>query len=221
LRNEVLVSDVSGYLYCPRICYFRLKFGSKINEIHAAKELYSSRRAGFDDEWAKRKFLNLYGEENIEIFERTAKKFIFSPSLEQLGQIDSDIILKSSRLRLSGKLDELIQLKEDRYPLILSSRAPEKGVWYRDKIKVTAFCMLLKEASISTSTGFVYHCFDGELRRVEVGRREKYTVMKLVERVYGLMKGFVPEGINDSRCRRCDYRGECSSEPVTFASRFL
>ncbi len=220
--SEVLVSDISGYLYCPRICYFRLKFGGKINEVHAAKEIYTSRRAGFDDEWAKRKFLSLYGEENQEIFEIAAGKFIYSKSLEQLEQLDYGIVLESSRLRLKGKLDELIQLKGVRYPLILSSKAPEEGVWYRDRIKTAAFCMLLKDAGIvDTSSGLIYHCFDGELREVEIGRKDKYTVMRLVERVCKLKKGFIPEGVSDSRCTRCDYRRECSNEPVTFASRFL
>lgn len=224
MKNEAItvrVSDIAGYVYCPRVCYYRLKFGSRVSEIHAVKEIYASRRAGFDDEWAMGKFLSLYGEENAEIFRQALEDFVFNPMLDILKQVDTDVFLESKRLRLKGKLDELVLFNGKKYPLVLALKAPKEGIWYRDRIKVAAFCMLLNEAGMDAQSGFVYHCFDGEIRKVKVGRKDKYAVMKLIERVYKLTKGFVPEGVNDSRCSRCLYYEECMNEPTTFASRFL
>ncbi|AEA47509.1 Dna2/Cas4 domain-containing protein [Archaeoglobus veneficus] len=220
--NLVRVSDITGYIYCPRVCYFRLKHGGQdVNELHAAKEIYSSRRSGFDDNWAKEKFVGLYGEENLDVFDKALKNFVFNPMLDEFEQMENDIVLESPRLRLKGKLDEMVRFRGKNYPLVLALRSPEDGVWYRDRIKIAAFCMLLGDAGIEVSMGFVYHCFDGEIKRVEVRRKDRYAVMKLVERVAKLVKGFMPEGVNDSKCTRCPYSEECQSEPVTFASRFL
>lgn len=111
-----------------------------------------------------------------------------------------------------------MSFKGNEYPLILSSKAPNDGVWFRDKIKIAAFCMLLENTE---NRGYVYHCFDGELRKVEVTGRDRYNVLKLVERVIRLHKGFVPERKESSKCGRCKYEDVCENEPSTFASRFL
>jgi len=67
--------------------------------------------------------------------------------------------------------------------------------------------MLLKQNGLNCNGGFVYHCFDGELRVIEIGRREKYYVLKLVERVLRLKKVFVPERTKNIKiCAKCDYR---------------
>jgi CRISPR-associated exonuclease Cas4 len=120
---------------------------------------------------------------------------------------------------LKGSLDEIVALKGEKYPLSLSLRAPKENVWFKDKIRTAAFCMLLEEVGIKQNEGFVYHCFDGELRKVNVGRREKHYVLKLVERVLKLKKGFIPEK-GDVKCEKCMYNEACKNEPSTFA-RFL
>ncbi len=208
------VGEITSYVVCPRLCYFRMMDKVKPNELHAVKEIYLSLRKGFDEEWAFERYKQAFGEE--EKFKRALESFKLSPSLNQLRPLDWEIRLVSERMRLRGILDELVSFNGRSLPLVLSLKSPEEGVWFKDRIKLTAFCMLL-----NVNAGFVYHCFDGELRNVKVGRRDKYYVLKLVERVIRLKKGFLPEGREGKFCERCEYRDACRSEPSTFASKFL
>ncbi len=216
----VNVSEISTYLVCPRLCYFRIRDKAKPTELNAAKEIYLSVRKGLDESWAFERFSQMFSDE--EIFRSALRKFKFNDSLEDLKPIDWEIKLKSEKIKLRGILDELVEVDDERLPLILSLRSPSEGVWFKDRIKVSAFCMLLKQNGLDCNRGFVYHCFDGTLRIIEVGRRERYYVLKLVERVLRLKKGFVPEGTRNIKiCASCEYKEICKSKPSTFASRFL
>ena len=62
------VSDLTGYLTCPRLCYFRMRFGTKLNEMNAVREIYLSLRKGYDLTWAENRFLELGGDK--EVFKR-------------------------------------------------------------------------------------------------------------------------------------------------------
>ena len=215
------MSDISTYAFCPRLLYFRLKFGEdNVTETHAAKEIYLSKRKGFDNEWAFERFKQLYGESGIEIFNKVSENFKYNLILDEFQPIEWEIKLKSSKLRLKGILDEIVLFRDKKLPLILALREPEKGkgrkVWFKDLVKVAAFCMLLE-----VNEGLVYYCFDGELKRVEVTRREKYQVLRLIERVLKVKKGFVPERRESGRCNKCRYLEVCNSKPSTFASKFL
>lgn len=210
------VSDLTSYLYCPRLCYYRNRFGEKaVNEMHAARDIYISRRMRMDDSFALQKFVSYYGEKNSEVFSNALKKFVYNPILDELNAIDWEVLLKSERFRLKGLLDELVKANS-KIPLVLSLKAPENDVWFRDRIKLAAFCMLL-----NTSEGYVYHCYDGELRRIEIGRRDKRNVLKLIERVLKIKDGFIPEKTDDKKCEKCLYHERCCEKQSTFASRFF
>ncbi len=213
------VGEISSFVICPRLCYFRMRDRIKPNELHAVRELYLSRRKGFDEGWAFERFTQMFG--NSEVFGKAKEKFVFDSSLQLLKPIDWEVRLACERIKLKGILDELVEFRDRKYPLVLSLRSPTEGVWFKDRIRVTAFCMLLKSRGLECDRGFVYHCFDGNVRSVEVGRREKYYVLKLVERVLMLKKGFFPEKRESKACEKCEYREVCDSKPSTFASKFL
>jgi len=210
----VTVGEISSYVVCPRLCYFRMIDKVKPNDLHAVKEIYLSMRKGFDERWALERYSQMF--DDLEVFERSLKNFVFDSSLEMLRPLDWEVRLVSEKIRLKGILDEIVEFKGSRYPLILSLRSPEEGVWFKDRIKLTAFCMLLE-----LDSGFVYHCFDGNLKRVDVTRRDRYHVLKLIERVIRLKKGFLPERKEKRLCLKCEYREACASRPSTFASKFL
>ncbi len=214
------VSEISAYVVCPRLCYFRMRDKIKPTELNAVKEIYLSRRKGFDESWAFERFSQMFDDE--ELFRRASENFKFDRSLERLKPVDWEIRLKSEKIRLRGILDELVEYGDRRFPLVLSLRSPRDDVWFRDRIKLAAFCMLLKANGVNCERGFVYHCFDGKLRAVEIGRKDRYYVLKLIERVLRLKKGFVPEKTRNTKiCEKCDYMEVCSSKPSTFASKFL
>jgi len=213
------VSEISSYVVCPRICYYRMRFGSKSGDGIAMKEIYFSMRKGFGMDWARERFLEISDDE--EVFESVRSRFVFDSDLSSLTPVDWEVKLRCERIRLVGVLDEIVEVDGRRYPLVLSTRSPKEGVWFRDRIKVTAFCMLLRSVGLDCSRGYVYHCFDGELRNVKIGRRDRYNVLRFVEKVIRLKKGFLPEGREGKFCERCEYRDACRSEPSTFASKFL
>ncbi len=212
------VSDLTSYLTCPRLCYFRMRFGTKLNEMNAVREIYLSLRKGYDLEWAENRFLELGGDE--EVFDKAKGNFKFLKEIEILKPVDWEIKLESERYRFRGILDELVEFQSKPHPLVLSLKSPKKDVKFKDRIKISAFCMLLKENGVECNRGFVYYCYDGVVRRVDVGRRERYYVLKLVEKVERIKKGFMPEKGKNVRCEFCEYRDVCQSKPSTFQEKF-
>jgi len=218
------VSEVTSYAYCPRLCYFRQRFGERPGILNAAKEIYLSMRKGLDLGWAKNRFLNLGGGE--EVFEEAKARFsCFKDSLSDLKPIEWEISLHSEKYRLKGVIDEVVHDSEVK-PLAISLRAPKEGVWFKDSIKVASQIMLLNEGAKKIvneeiRSGLVYHCFDGVLREVEINRRLKFHVIKLVERVLRLRRGFIPDRMEGSRCSNCAYLDDCRATRSTFASKFL
>ncbi len=211
----IYVSDLMNYLKCPRLCYFRSKFSSKLNEANAVKEIYLSLRKGYDLEWARSRFLELGGDE--ETFNVAKSKFKFSQDLKELKPIDWEVKLESERYRLRGILDELVDFKGLK-PLVLSLKGG-KDVRFREKIKIASFCLLLRDRGVEVNEGFVYYCYDGSLRRVGVGGKERYYTLKLVEKVERVKKGFLPEK-GKVNCDLCEYREACESKGSTFFERF-
>ena len=212
------VSEIVSYAYCPRLCYFRQRFGEKPGLLNAAKEIYLSLRKRLDTEWAKNRFVSLGGEK--EIFERAHKEFTFK-NLE-LRPIEWELSLYSKKYRLRGVIDEIVYDSEVT-PLAISLKAPKNGVWFKDAIKIASQAILLNESDFNTKakSGYVYYCFDGVLREVEINRRLKFHVMRLIERVLRLRRGFIPERIDGKKCCKCTYLEDCKATKSTFASKFL
>jgi len=212
------VSDLTGYLYCPRLCYYRLRFNEDVvTQMHAARDIYISRRMSMDENWAFEKFKSYFGDENGKIFDKSVKKFVYNPALDNLNAVEWELLLESKKYRLKGSIDEVIRTENGlKIPLALSSYAPEREIWFKDKIRLAAYCMLL-----GSSEGYVYHCFDGELREFKTGRREKRAVLGLVERVLKIKNGFIPEKKYDKKCNGCFFKERCLNIPSTFASKFF
>ncbi|RUM33528.1 MAG: hypothetical protein DSY33_04235 [Archaeoglobus sp.] len=221
----VRVSDISALMFCQRYCYFNLIYRDvQPVEINAMREIYFSRRAGINNwtEWAKKRFFVLYGksESTIDLFERAKKEFVYSEELYKFKSIETEVNLKREDIMLTGLLDEIVEVPEKlKKPLILSYKAPEDGVWYRDRIRLAAFCILLEDL-FKCGDGFVYYC-SGELRGVEISRKDKHAVIKAIERVNKLKKGFLPEKLESKKCKNCKYRSVCEEKGETFASKFL
>lgn len=213
------VSDLTSYLTCPRLCYFRLRFGEDVvTEKKAAREIYLAIRKGLGIGWAETRYAELYGE--TEVFERAKQNFQLAEELESLTPVEWEVSLRSDRLNLSGVVDEVVE-KGGLSPLILSLKAPDKGVWYADRIKLASLKIIGKDVGFDFNGGFVYYCYDGALRQVEITRKDIYSTFRIVEKVRRLEKGFIPEKVQGSYCRICSFRERCDTQPSTFAARFL
>lgn len=175
-----------------------------------------SLRKGYDLEWAKSRFLELGGDK--ETFDKARSKFKLSADLKELSPVDWEIKLESEKYRLRGILDELVDFNGLK-PLVLSLSGSD-SVKFRDKIRVTAFCLLLKERGVEVDRGFVYFCYEGKLKEINVGRRERYYTLKLIEKVERVKKGFLPEKNKNAKCDFCEYKEVCETKRSTFLERF-
>ncbi|AGK60683.1 CRISPR-associated protein Cas4 [Archaeoglobus sulfaticallidus PM70-1] len=216
----VSVSEVTSYAYCPRYCYFIQRYGESYGRGMALKEIYLSIRKGLDAEWAKARFLSLGGDEGI--FSSAIEDFRFNGSLNELVPVDWEVSLTNEKFRLKGVVDEIVTKNEMLYPLSISYKAPERGVWFKDRVKITCFCILLEEKlKDKVKRGFVYYCRDGRLRDVEISRKDRMTVLRMIERVIRLRKNFIPERKESGKCKFCSFRENCLTMKTSFASKFL
>ncbi len=212
----IRMSDITAYLICPRLCYYRVHYGDdSFTETNAVREIYMSHRRGFDIHWAEERCRSLYGSFDPEIFTKAAEKFVLSPKLDELRAVDWDIVVKSEKLGLSMVVDELVE-KESCNPLFISTIPPERGVWFRDVLKAVVADMM-GVGSLS----YFYYAYTGDLRtcRANLGMRRK--AIKLIERVRMVKKGFLPERKEGGYCAYCNFSEECGRKPETFASKFL
>jgi len=208
----IRVSDLTNFLRCPRLSYFRMNNPVEIpTELKAAKEIFLSLRKGFDYEWAFNRFNILYPDSK-EIFISASSKFVFSDELEKLTPKEWEVHLYSDKLNLKGVLDEL----HERSFLLVSLRMPESGIAFRDKIKIGAYSLLSK-----LDNAYIYYCYDGKLVNYRVGRRDKYNAIRVLEKVKKISRGVIPERKEIEYCSRCEYTDLCSNTRSTFASKFL
>ncbi|WP_290623285.1 MULTISPECIES: PD-(D/E)XK nuclease family protein [unclassified Archaeoglobus] len=211
----IRLSQLTSYLTCPRLCYYRIHFGeTSFTEMTAAREIYFSLRQGFDFEWAKKRAESLHDGFDCEIFNRVAEKFVYMD--HGYRSIEIDALIKSEALNLLVSVEEVAEVGEDKLPLFLSLYPPEKGVWRRD---------LIKAGAASLAGGFrealFYYAYTGELRRAEATFGIRKRVLRLMERVKLIQRGFLPERRESGYCNYCSFKEDCESRPETFASKFL
>ncbi len=220
MNEFVRVSDIASLLFCQRYCYFNLHFPleSQVSEFQAMKEIYFSWR-NYGEDWkskAESRFLAIYGKENLDLFKKAIKNFKFSSELNNLKSIETEVEVRSDKLKLIGVLDEVVESFNEKLPLILGFKAPDNEIWYKDRIKLSAFCIMLK-----IDKGYIYYCRSGILKDYKVRIKDKRVVLKAIDRVRKLKNNFLPEKEKSNKCKNCKYNEICNSKTETFASKFL
>lgn len=211
----IKLSHLTSYITCPRLCYFRIHGGEEIfTEFAAVREIYLSLRQGFDIEWARKRAKALHDTFDESVFESAANKFVY-PQLD-CKSVELDVLLKSETLGLLVSVEEVVECEGERLPLVLSLTPPEKGVWMKDRIKAGAAALVG-----NYSGALIYYAYTGDIRKVEATFNLKRKVIKLVERVKLIKRGFLPERRESGYCDHCSFREECMSKAETFASKFL
>lgn len=213
----IKLSHITSYLTCPRLAYYRMRFGEKsFTEKHAVKEIYHSLRMGFGVEWARERAKALNESFCEETFNRALKNFKLSKELEEMKPVDWDVVYNSEELGVSLTIDEVVEFKEKRFPLFVALSAPKSGVWFQDLIKAGVTALVARfERSL------IYYSYSGEVRVVEANFGIKRKSLKLIERLRMVEKGFLPERNEGEYCRFCGFFEDCKRTPETFASKFL
>ena len=213
----ISLSQIVSYTICPRLCYFRIKFGEKnFTESHAVREIYLSLRRGFDLEWARKRAMTINENFDLDVFNSAASKFVFSDLLHDFKPIDWDVTIKSDRLDVVVVIDEIVEFRKKTYPVLVSLKAPKEGVWFRDLMKIAVLSVISDYKS-----GLIYYAYSGELRKVDSNISLRRKALKLIERVKMIKNGFVPERRECRYCNFCSFVNECKVKPNTFASKFL
>jgi len=131
--------------------------------------------------------------------------------------------LISNRLFLSGSLDKVVEHSDGiTTPVIIrSGRMPDNGVWKSDRMRITAYTILLEdETGDMIDTGFVEYIKEGEVRVVKIRESDRRQVLKLLRMMRRIKGGVLPDRLDSERCESCLLQEKCLVER-SLLSRFF
>jgi len=207
------IADITNFLICPRLAYFRMHFSkNEANEYHAVREIFLSLRKGFDYEWAYERFSTLYPNSK-EIFTRAASQFKYSEKLDRIKPKMWEVFYESEKLGLKGVVDEVTE--DGRFMVVMLKKNTEEFT-FRERMRMSAI------SSISgMEEGYVYYAYDAILMEFKETRKDRYNLLRILEKIRKIEKGFMPERKEGKRCESCEFRESCMTKPSTFLSRFF
>lgn len=207
------VGDITSFLTCPRLAYFRIHHPRDIpSEYYAAREIFLSLRKGYGYEWAYERFSALYPDSE-DVFRSAASKFRYSPDLEKIVPREWEVFFESEKLGIRGVVDEVT---EDGKFVIVMLRKNSGTFTFREMMRLAAISVIS-----GMENGYAYYAYDGLLRAYEVSRRDRYNLLRILEKLRKVESGFMPERRESVRCGSCEYGDSCEAKPSTFFSRFF
>ncbi len=209
----IKIGDITSFITCPRLAYFRIHEKREyVSEYHAVREIFLSIRKGYDHEWAFERFSTLYPDFR-DVFISASSKFRYSEDLDKIKPKEWEVFFESKKLGIRGVVDEITE--DGRYLVVMLSRGGEDFT-FKERMRLTAISAIsgLKE-------GYVYYAYDGLLLSFRDSRKDRYNMLKILEKLRRIEKGFLPEGKKGERCNLCEFKEVCEAKPETFASRFF
>ncbi|WP_456370815.1 hypothetical protein [Geoglobus sp.] len=207
------VGDITSFLACPRLAYFRIHHPKDLpSEYHAAREIFLSLRKGYGYEWAYERFSALYPDSE-DVFRSAASKFRYSPDLERVTPREWEVFFESEKLGIRGVVDEVT---EDGKFVVLMLRKNSETFTFRERMRLSAISVIS-----GMDEGYAYYAYDGVLRAYMVSRRDRYNLLRILEKLKRVERGFMPERRESERCNSCEYSESCEARPSTFLSRFF
>lgn len=187
---ELTVSDVRQHVYCARIPYFRL--GLRLAQRPVTYKMTEGSLAHQrTEELEERRSLRAYGLED--------------------GERLFNVILRSERLALSGRLDLLIRRRCEAVPVeFKNSRA---GLGLHHKYQLTAYALLAEEQTgLPVRRAFVYWIPLRRAREVPISPAMRtYTQRVLNEIRDNVERELMPAGTRQlGRCRECEFLRYCN-----------
>ena len=140
-------------------------------------------------------------------------------SLNLLLPCEVEIDLRSEKLGLSGRLDRLVH---GSVPCIIrTGRAPEAGVWKKDRIILSGYSLLLGEKEKRhIPFGLVEYARQGLIRRVEIHGTDRARVLRIRDRIRLIKQGRLPDRPDDAPCKGCQAEEICRTRH-SLASKFF
>ncbi|NQT64653.1 MAG: CRISPR-associated protein Cas4 [FCB group bacterium] len=188
----VTPSDVIEYLYCPRFIYFMKIL--KIEQHEHRRNLVNKGR-------------NLHELKLVRNKEYLRKK---------IGAIDKevDVYLRSSSLKLVGRIDEVLFLEDD-----TAAPLDYKYAFWEDKIYKTLqtqqvlYALLIEENyDIKVNRAYiVYIRSKNHLVEIDITERMKTKALTIVQEIFDIvnLNYFPNKSKNSRKCSDCTYKNLC------------
>ena len=245
MSAPVRISEIGLYLRCPRLVYFQ-NLGSLAAPEDVARMLLralmfslsalpSSQLSASDLKGLLEENLGRLEQEMPVIYEidsievesacRDLEPEIEGISQELAGSLnlilpcEVEIDLRSEKLGLSGRLDRLVH---GSVPCIIrTGRAPEAGVWKKDRIILSGYSLLLGEKEKRhIPFGLVEYARQGLIRRVEIHGTDRARVLRIRDRIRLIKQGRLPDRPDDAPCKGCQAEEICRTRH-SLASKFF
>jgi CRISPR-associated exonuclease Cas4 len=238
MSPPVRISEIGLYLRCPRLVYFEC-LGDRPREVDAAHILLHSLMLSLsqksDLEGQLREILARLEEELPLVYEigpeeigpacRELEGEIASIArglagyMDQLIPCQAEVDLHSDKLGLSGRLDRLAP--ESTPSLIRTGKAPQEGVWKKDRLMLAGYALLLGEKQRThINQGLVEYPRSGLVRAVQIHSVDRARVLRLRDRIRQIKEGRLPDRPEDAPCRTCQAAEICETRH-SLASRFF
>lgn len=259
----VRIHDIGLYLRCPRLVYFE-NLGSmsvKTDAKHALlRSLMLSISQKNDLEGHLKEILHhlehelpfIYDleTEEIELACQELQNEIPGISQSLAGQLDLllpcevEIDLHSERLGLTGRLDRLTARGIP--ALVRTGRAPEEGIWKKDRLMLAGYALLLAEANGKEAHGgdgkettekdgfekgfgadgkhinfgLVEYPRQGLVRSAQIRCVDRARVLRIRDRIRQIRQGQLPDRPENAPCEKCHAASICETRR-SLASRFF
>ena len=140
-------------------------------------------------------------------------------SLDLLLPCEVEVDLYSEKLGLSGRLD---RLAHGGIPSIIrTGRAPEAGVWQKDRIMLSGYSLLLGEKEKwHVPFVLVEYARQGLIRRVEIHGTDRARALRIRDRIRLIKQGRLPDRPDDAPCKGCQAEEICRTRH-SLASKFF
>jgi CRISPR-associated exonuclease Cas4 len=240
MKPSIRVNEISLYLRCPRLIFFenlRNKgLPRKIDAKHILlRSLMLSISQKDDLECHLRENLSRLQDELPVVYEIDPDEL--QPACRELegevagiarslaGYLDlllpcqAEVDLFSDKLGLSGRLDRLAP--GGMPSLIRTGKAPQDGIWKRDRLMLAGYALLLGEMrKTHINQGLVEYPRQGLVRTAEIHGVDRARVLRIRDRIKQIRQGQLPDRPEDAPCENCDAREICETRH-SLASRFF
>jgi CRISPR-associated exonuclease Cas4 len=250
-NKYVRISDISAYLLCPRLAYFRRRKGGAehtVELVRAAvfKELsrsLASALATDDPEAAIRSQIEVacndaeivYGLPTGPVLEEAiglAGDIIEGLHIESgrigrnklmtmLSPCERSQAIYSDRLRISGHVDRIVMLDAVRCPVVIcASKAPERGIYAADRLKLAACAMLMEEKyGAPVGRGMVEYVCGWRIREADIRKYDRMAVLSARNRIVQAGSA-LPDARRGTWCVTCQFSPSCDIRPSLVSSLF-
>ena len=248
---QLKVSEIPIYLTCPKKLYlhyqgtqvapkseqlldnlFYKELSYQISEIDVTEEMielllddisviYRERTGSIEPEVfnAFRERIISCSEQIMAIAERIRSFYVDMV----VDSIEIGRFLSSKRFSLSGSPDKVLEHSDGvTTPVIIKTgRIPENGIWKDDRMRVTAYAILLEDDTGDViDTGFVEYIREGEVRVVKIRESDRRHVLKVLKMMRRIKGGVIPDRLDSELCETCLLQDKCLSER-SLLSRFF